>query len=393
MKKKRKQFSLYQRGGVWYVRLWDEDTGTYTSAKSTGETDRDAAAVRAAAMKRDNEIKPREDDPLFTDALLKFWKEKKNLTPRYKHATISNIENHVVTYSGFKKIRLSQIKHTDINNFADHLEMNGRPASVINRILLSLKTFCLHAYSRGKMPRNIADGKQVEKKKEIKKKRGELRPPEIMKLAAIEWPDHRMKVAVMLGCFAGMRRGEIRALRWKDIDFKTNYIYVRRNYTDVKDLNGNPVFFPPKADSTREFPYMIFPELRAAVLKQWDDTPFKKPDDLVLPNVWFSNQKNSTAANSHSPLPDTAFKREFSLMLEKIGISKKEQEERFLSFHSTRHSFTSFIDMSGSNKTGMSLTGHSTREVFENYSHANTEAVISHLTAANEFLNKFRRRA
>ncbi len=391
MKKKTKPFSLYKRGDTWYARLWDEDAGTYTGAKSTGESDRDRAAVRAAEMIKDGQLKARELDPLFIDSLLEYWKTKKGLTPYYQRSTIKAIENTVAIYPELQKLRLTQIRFFHINRFADHLEAQGRPPSVINRILQSIRSFLVYAYSRGYIPQNIADGKKIEKKKETKRKRGELRPAEIMRLAALEWPDHRMKVAVLLGCFAGLRRGEIRALRWKDIDFQTNYIYVRRNYTDIKDEKGNPVYFPPKADSSRSFPYMVFPELRAALLKQWEETPFKSDDDLVLPNVWGTNQQNHTDASSHLPLPDTAIKRNFGKMLEAIGIPESEQGERALSFHSTRHAFTSFVDMSGSSKTAMALTGHSTREMLENYSHANTEATIEHLQTANEFLNKFRK--
>lgn len=392
--KKRKPFSLYKRGEFWYVRLWDTKAGTYTPGKSTGETDRDNAAVRANEMIKSGDIKPREDNPLFKDFLLQYWTEKKGLTPRYQKSIIREVKNFVIPYSGFKSLRMSEVEPTDINRFSAHLEKNeNKAATSINRLMQNIKTFLLDAYSEGYIKKNISDGKQIKKKETKKKKRGELRPPEILKLAEMEWSDHRMKVAVMLGCFAGLRRGEVRGLRWKDVDFQTNYIYVRQNYTDIKDENGNPVFFPPKADSSDEYPYMIFPELRAAMLKQWEQTPFKKPDDLVLPNTWISNHQNQNPSLGYMPLPDTAIKNNFSKMLETIGISKQEQKDRFLSFHSTRHSFTSFIDMSGSNKTGMSLTRHSTREMFENYSHANREAVIEHLHAANEFLNKFRRRA
>jgi hypothetical protein len=54
--KRKKPFSLYRRGDIWYVRLWDEATGTYTGGKSTGETDRDKAAVKAADMIKAGQI-------------------------------------------------------------------------------------------------------------------------------------------------------------------------------------------------------------------------------------------------------------------------------------------------------------------------------------------------
>nr|HPJ39605.1 hypothetical protein [Spirochaetota bacterium] len=56
-------FSLYQRGKVWYVRLWDETAKKYTPAKSTGETDRDKAIQRAKEMEQAGKLKKTEEDP------------------------------------------------------------------------------------------------------------------------------------------------------------------------------------------------------------------------------------------------------------------------------------------------------------------------------------------
>ena len=49
----------------------------------------------------------------------------------------------------------------------------------------------------------------------------------IIKHLPSEW-----RIVVLLGCRAGLRRGEIAVLRWKDIDFKNNQIYVAPNKTE-----------------------------------------------------------------------------------------------------------------------------------------------------------------
>lgn len=391
MTERRKPFSLYQRAGVWYVRLWDEAANRYTSGKSTKETDRDKAAIKAAEMVKSGQIVTHDKDPLFSDALLHYWHGRNDLSHNYKKSTLRYIHKHVTPYAGFKKLRLSQVTPGKINRFSDDLEKEGLTPRAINRILQILKTFFNYAYTREYLHIDIAG--RIIRKKETLKRRGELTPPEIFKIAELDWPDHRLKVAVLLGIFAGLRKGEILALRWQEVDFKTNYIHVRRNFTREYDDDRNPVFKEPKADSRREWPYMIFPELREALLKQWEETPFKGPDDLVLPNVWRHTAQNGVTARSHSPLADVTIKRSFTRILEAIGIDREEQKRRNLSFHSTRHSFTSFIDMSGSSKTAMSLTGHSTREMLENYSHANTAATVDHLQAANEMLNRWRRKS
>ena len=60
--------------------------------------------------------------------------------------------------------------------------------------------------------------------------------------------DIRQKAAILLALFAGLRRGEIRGLRWSDIDLKTKQIDVQHN---VVRFDGDKA---PKKDSTNESP-------------------------------------------------------------------------------------------------------------------------------------------
>ena len=51
-----RRFSLFRRkarGGILYAQLWNEETGHYTTAKSTGRTTRNAAMVVVADWLRD----------------------------------------------------------------------------------------------------------------------------------------------------------------------------------------------------------------------------------------------------------------------------------------------------------------------------------------------------
>lgn len=49
--------------------------------------------------------------------------------------------------------------------------------------------------------------------------------------------EHPAQVFSMLGCFAGLRRGEILPLKWKDIDFKSSVISIERS---VSFINNSP---------------------------------------------------------------------------------------------------------------------------------------------------------
>jgi integrase len=52
------------------------------------------------------------------------------------------------------------------------------------------------------------------------------------------------KTAALLMAYAGLRSGEVRHLRWEDIDFKSRMIYIRAKH--VIDADGNKVWWEPK---------------------------------------------------------------------------------------------------------------------------------------------------
>ena len=75
------------------------------------------------------------------------------------------------------------------------------------------------------------------------------------------WREHRAGLWMMIMLFAGLRRGEVLALRWEDIDIEADVLRVRcALHFEVNE----PVYGPPKTKaSVREVP--ILPPLREAL--------------------------------------------------------------------------------------------------------------------------------
>ena len=227
---------------------------------------------------------------------------------------------------------------------------------------------------------------QVPTKKE---RRGFLEPEEMQALTSLQWHDLRTKVAVCLGMWAGMRWGEVRALQWGDIDFEKDTIDIQRNFVDEWDENGNPIYKKPKANSARKWPYLVFPELKNCVIQLYNETPFNGADDLLLCNVWKVKEKQSLL-KQYQPVGYQHIQKNFHKMLEAIGISLEEQKSRVLSFHSLRHSFTSFMATTSPAAAVMGLTGHENEKVYEGYRHNVKSASINALVAANAAMDKYR---
>jgi integrase len=71
----------------------------------------------------------------------------------------------------------------------------------------------------------------------------------------------------------GMRKGEILALKWKDIDFEKNYIYVTKSVAHDGD---KPVIKTPKTEASNRIVPLLAP-LRTELLKR-----IGKPDEYII---------------------------------------------------------------------------------------------------------------
>jgi len=386
--KERKEFSLYKRNGIYYCRVWDETAGRYSSAKSTGENDRDKAAVEANRMIKDGEIKLREEDPLFLDLYLKYWQTRTDLSANYRRDVFHFYEIHFKQAKTLQKLRMSKITAPHLNRLIDGMKAGGETPRMINRIMQNVKTFLRWSESRGYVTRDFT--RQIEIQKVRLRERGALTPSEVFTLANIDFPDIRVKAAALLGIFSGLRRGEALGLQWQDVDFESRMIHVRRNFTGQFDGQGNAVFTTPKMDSSGSIPSLRFPELRKVMLDVLNETAFKLPTDLCLTNIWERRRKNGTAPDGQIPMSYTTLKRGFTGLLEAIGIDSGQQEERHLTFHGTRHTFATIIAPFVRGDIGRRLTRHSSNKMLEHYQHRDENAVVEAIEEINRAFDVYR---
>jgi integrase len=201
------------------------------------------------------------------------------------------------------------------------------------------------------------------------------------KILENETSDAWSRLAVLLGLLCGLRRGEVRGLKWGD--FGNGLIKVQHNYIDHEGLKK------PKRGKIRTVPYpsiveKAFDEVREITVR-------KDPDGTPLAdNFVFDSYKCPGV-----PMGESFFRNAIRRELEGIGLNAgskddpnvpNEQQERNLSFHSLRHSFITLGRLDGiSDLEIQAMAGHSTRRMMEHYSHA--EKVID-FSAMRERLDK-----
>ena len=115
----------------------------------------------------------------------------------------------------------------------------------------------------------------------------------------------------LTAAFTGLRRGELLALRWRDVDFAGSVIRVRGNYAGGQ-------LTTPKSGRVRSIP--MAPDVAEALAKLGRREHFTSDDDLVFVGEWGSY------------LDGSALRRRYDAALKRAGL-------RQLRFHDLRHVF------------------------------------------------------
>lgn len=168
-----------------------------------------------------------------------------------------------------------------------------------------------------------------------------LRTPDILTPGELEALvlelSQRERVMVLLAGSTGMRRGELIALRWRDVDFESRQANV--THSVWRNVEGDA-----KTEASRK-PVPIHPVV-IEELKQWKSvTLYRSDDDYLFPSI---------AKNGSQPItPDMILRRHIRPALQRIGVTKR------IGWHSFRHSLGTMLRQKGVDvKTAQELLRH-----------------------------------
>jgi integrase len=301
----RNTYSLYKRDTgnriIWYVRYWDDQTQSYSSGKSTGQTTKAAAQRQVQKWLLDGKPEAKKKDfkatknrlisalekylkdcdvikkgeihetteiiklfytqvtnhkltsgEKFVDYLYHFWdwngdyvqgriERGKKIGKRYVDGCHAKINMHIKPF--FNDTLLSDITTLPLEQFMRSIPrretdpLNGYSTSTINLVMKVIKKALKEAVRLGLLPRDPSNG--IELLSEDTEERGILTPDEVSELFNLEWSDERSKLACILGAVSGMRLSEIVGLRFEYLNTKKNVIMVERSYSHYeKRLKG-----------------------------------------------------------------------------------------------------------------------------------------------------------
>jgi integrase len=156
---------------------------------------------------------------------------------RYKPSVVRGYETslrlRVLPELGARK--LSEIRRSDLQDFADRLLGNSADPSTIRNTLMPLRAIFRRAAARGDVAVNPTSGLELPA---VRGRRDRIASPEeAAKL--IEALPERDRALWATALYGGLRRGELQALRWEDVDLARGVIRVERAW-DVRDGEIEP---------------------------------------------------------------------------------------------------------------------------------------------------------
>jgi integrase len=369
------QYGLIKRqlkdGSQWYyVRFWNETEKRWFKTRATGVpadgkrqrlTQADAVAKE---LLQTVQYTGNTADGNFIEFISSFWlpdseylkaKESVNGKPFSALYVLQNgnaIRLHVMPYKPFRNIRISELTASVIERWKVWAIKQGIGSRSINFAFQAMSVPIRWLYAHGEL---AADPfRAVHKVKDVPKEKGVLSRTEVQKLFTTHDSDMRIDCLVKLAVLTGMRRGELRGLRWKDIDEEERLIHVQNNFQDMEGSKDC------KCGSAR---YVVLPSVIVPLLHEVKSfSNCTLPDDFVFYSL--SNPRNE-------PVSAEVIKTGFTRLLSEAGISRTEQKERNITLHGMRHTFITLARYAGlPDAEVMALAGHKSVTMMQHYTHA-----------------------
>ena len=263
------------------------------------------------------------------------------------------LDKHIYPYLGNKKI--NEITHDDIQLVFNN--MNTKARSTVEKVQITLNQIMKNAKEDGFIDNNVMDSSRYVMSKKVEQREALTISNIHSIIEEINKLDDKDRLLLSIILYTGLRRGEILALTWNDIDLENKIIHVKHSITFK---NNQPVVCGTKSKAgVRDVP--LIPELYS-VLAQCQDK-----EGYIIKNN----------RDPELPMTEKSYQRTWERISKKIDLHGATA-------HIFRHTFATLMEPYTDVKTLQGIMGHADiKTTMNRYTHKIQENVkaLSNTTA------------
>lgn len=354
-----------RKDGRWegrYTAGYDPQTGKRIIKNVLGKTQAEVKEKLKSAIEESQQLDISKAGSYTVAEWVRTWYEvyaEPRIRPNTKEYYTNYIENHIVPNLG--KIMLDKLTTIQIQRFYNNLQKSGRvqrkgypelkDKRLSPRVVRGVHTLLSNCLDQAVAERlilvNPAQGCKLPK---LEKKEMHILPQEKIGMYLAEAERRGLLAAFYLELTTGLRRGELLALLWTDLDAEAKTISITKQVNRIK---GELVVSPPKTQNSIRI---------LAIPQQAVDFLISEHNKHPSSPYMFPSPKTGTMYD-----PD-AFRRTHDKILKAIGAEH-------VRFHDMRHLFATLSLKNGVDaKTLSAALGHySAGFTLNTYTHATTQ--------------------
>lgn len=343
--------TLFKRkDGRWCAAYFDEN---YKRHYVYGKTQTE---VKKKLIEKKNE-KPIKDKQglLLQDWILEFLdKYKKNELKITTYNSYMYVYRNFIKDSKLGKTRMDKVSTDMLQKFYNGKIEDGYNSKTVREI----ETIINSAFNMAVKLRMAPDNPNIYTSipKKVKYEANVLSQEEVDKIVS-EAKNEELYPIIVVTVYTGMRKGEVMALKWENVDFQERKIYIKNSLCRVEDEQPDEkghrharyeLLEPKTKKSIRTIP--MLDEVYDALMEQKK----RQMSDMENYREIYVNQGFVFADKTGNYLPQRGFMKKYHDFLKKYGITD-------IRFHDLRHTFaTLLIESDVSMKVVQELLGHST---------------------------------
>ena len=247
-----------RKDGRWegrYTAGYDPETGKRIIKNVLGKTQAEVKEKLKAAISESQRLDVSKVGTYTVASWVKTWYEvyaEPRIRPNTKAYYTNYIENHIIP--GIGSVPLDKLTTIQIQRFYNNLQKSGRvqrknfpelkDKSLSPRVVRGVHTLLHNCLEQAVAERLIlSNPAQGCKLPQLEKKEMKILPQEKIGMYLAEAERRGLLAAFYLELTTGLRRGELLALQWTDLDAENRTLTVTKQ---VNRINGELVVSPPK---------------------------------------------------------------------------------------------------------------------------------------------------